>query len=242
MNAEIDVRHHLSALHLPTLIIHRAGDQVVPVGGSRYLAKHIDGARYVELPGDDHSPWVGDPDGIIDEVEEFLTGTRPRAEPDRILATVMFTDIVGSTARAAALGDRRWRELLEDHYAVARRELARFGGHEVKTTGDGLLATFDSPARAVRCARATEDAVRSLGIEIRAGVHIGEVELMGDEVGGITVHIAARVVAEAGSGEVLVSSMVRDLATGSGIEFEDRGVHALKGVPGEWRLFAVASV
>jgi class 3 adenylate cyclase/alpha-beta hydrolase superfamily lysophospholipase len=239
MNLEIDVRPVLPAIRVPTLILHRVGERELPVAGARYLATWIPGARYVELPGDDHSLWAGDSDAIIDEVEEFVTGVRPAPEPDRVLATVLFTDIVGSTQRAAALGDRRWRELLDAHHAAVRRELARFRGREVKTTGDGFLAAFDGPARAVRCAAAIRDAVRQLGIEIRAGLHTGEVELLGDDVGGIAVHIGARVAAEAGPGEVLVSSTVKDLVAGSGLEFDDRGARALKGVPGEWRLFAV---
>jgi pimeloyl-ACP methyl ester carboxylesterase len=240
MNFEIDVRAILPAIRVPTLILHRVGDLRVNVGNSRYLAEHIPGAKYVELPGSDHYMWVGDDDPVTDEIEEFLTGARHAAEPDRVLATVLFTDIVGSTERAAVLGDRRWRELLDDHDAAVRRALARFRGREVKTTGDGFLATFDGPARAVRCASAVVEAVRALGLDVRAGVHTGEVELMGDDVGGIAVHIGARVAAEAGAGEVLVSSTVRDLVAGSGLAFEDRGARTLKGVPGEWRLLAVA--
>jgi len=209
------------------------------VTAGRQLAARIPGAKYVELPGADHLPWVGDPDAILDEIEEFLTGARPTIEPDRVLATVLFTDIVGSTERLAQVGDRRWRELLGAHHAIVRRELERFRGHEVNTAGDGFLATFDGPARAVRCAGAIRDAVRSVGLEVRAGVHTGEIELMGDDVGGIAVHIGARVAAGAGPGEILVSSTVKDLVAGSGLVFEDRGAHALKGVPGEWRLFRV---
>jgi len=242
MNYQIDVRPILPAIRIPTLILHRVGDQRVGVGGARYMAEQIPGAKYVELPGPDHSWDAGDQDAIIDEMEEFLTGARHAPEPDRVLATVLFTDIVGSTELAAAVGDRRWRDLLDAHHAAVRRELARFRGREVHTTGDGVLATFDGPARAARCALAITQAVRALGLEVRAGVHTGEVELMGDDIGGIAVHTGARVAAEAGPGEVLVSGTVKDLVAGSGIAFEDRGVRTLKGVPGEWRLFAVASV
>ena len=199
----------------------------------------IPGAKLVELPGVDHTPYAGDVDTLVDEIEEFLTGIRHGPEPDRILATVLFTDIVESTQRAAKLGDRGWRELLEQHHAIVRRELARFRGQEVDTAGDGFLATFDGPARAIRCAASIHRGVRSLGIEIRAGLHSGECEVVGDKVSGIAVHIGSRVVGMAKPGEVLVSSTVKDLVVGSGILFEDRGVHALKGVPGEWYLFAV---
>jgi pimeloyl-ACP methyl ester carboxylesterase len=242
MNAQIDVRDILPTIRVPTLVLHRTGDQTMPVGHGRYLAQHIPGASYVELPGDDHGHPFGDADAILDQIEQFLTGRRHAVEPDRVLATVLFTDIVGSTERLAELGDRRWGELLDGHHAAVRRELARFRGREVHTAGDGFLATFDGPARAARCAVAITQAVRSVGLEVRAGVHTGEVELMGDDIGGIAVHTGARVAAEAGPGEVLVSSTVKDLVAGSGITFEDRGSHVLKGVPGEWRLFAVASV
>src|SRR5207247_5164260 len=205
----------------------------------RYMAKHISGAKYVELPGVDHFAWTGDSDSILDPVEEFVTGERPIRELDRVLATVLFTDIVGSTARAAQMGDQRWRDLLTAHHALVRRELTRFRGREVKTTGDGFLATFDGPARAIRCACAIRDGVGPLGIEIRAGLHTGECELMGDDVGGIAVHIGARVAAGAAPSEVLVSGTVRDLVAGSGIEFKERGSRSLKGVPGEWRLFGL---
>ena len=237
MNAEIDIRPILPSIRVPTLVIHRDRDAWCPVEGGRYLARHIPGAKYVELPGSDHSVWAGDSDVVIDEIEEFLTGTHQAVEPDRVLATVLFTDIVGSTERLAEVGDRRWRELLEDHFRLARRELARHRGQEIKTTGDGLLATFDGPARAIRCAGAIRESARQLGIEIRAGLHTGEVEILDHDLGGIAVHIGARVAAEAGPGEVLVSSTVKDLVAGSGIAFGDRGAHALKGVPGEWRLF-----
>jgi class 3 adenylate cyclase len=209
------------------------------VEGSRYMAERIEGARYVELPGEDHLPFLGDQDEILDEIEEFLTGVRRGPEPDRVLATVLITDIVGSTETAAALGDRRWRELLQAHHAAVRRELERFRGREVDTAGDGVLATFDGPARAIRCAIAIRDVVEAIGLSIRAGLHTGECEMHGSGIAGIAVHMGARVAASAGSGEVLVSSTVKDLVAGSGIEFEDRGVHELKGVPGEWRLYAV---
>jgi class 3 adenylate cyclase len=241
MNAQIDVRDILSTVRVPTLVLHRTGDGVVHVGNGRYLAQHIPGAHFVELPGDDHGYPLGDTDAILDQIEEFLTGTVNPVESERVLATVLFTDIVGSTERLAELGDRRWRELLEEHFRLARRELVRHRGREVKTTGDGLLAAFDGPARAIRCASAIRNAVRQLGIEIRAGLHTGEVEVLDQDLGGIAVHTGARVAAEAGPGEVLVSSTVKDLVAGSGVDFEDRGTHALKGVPGEWRLFRVIS-
>jgi pimeloyl-ACP methyl ester carboxylesterase len=239
MNMQIDVRHVLPTVRVPTLVLHRTGDRMMPVEHSRYIAERIPGAKYVELPGIDHALYAGDSDRILREIEEFLTGTHRAVEPDRVLATVLFTDIVGSTERAAALGDRRWRDLLEEHHTVVRRELGRFRGREVRPTGDGFLATFDGPARAIRCAGSIVGAVRPLGVDIRAGLHTGEVELMGDDIGGIAVHLGARVAAEAGPGEVLVSSTVKDLVAGSGLQFDDRGAHALKGVPGQWRLFAV---
>jgi class 3 adenylate cyclase len=214
---------------------------VARVGCARHLAEKIEGARLVELPGDDHWWFAGDVDVLIDEIGRFLTGELPEREPDRVLATVMFTDIVGSTERAAQLGDSRWRELLEAHEDVTRREVARHRGRLVKTLGDGALATFDGPARAVRCASALAESVERLGLELRAGVHTGEVEQMGDDVGGLAVHLGARVGAMARPGEVLASQTVRDLSFGSGIEWDDRGSHALKGVPGEWRLYAVKS-
>ena len=237
MDAEIDVRDILSTVRVPTLMIHRTGDRLTPVSGARHTAARIPGARFVELPGDDHL-FVGDQDAILDEIEEFLTGVRPSPELDRVLATVLFTDIVGSTERAVKLGDRRWRELLESYHTLVRKELVRFRGREIDTVGDGFFATFDGPARAIRCACTISTAVKPLGISIRAGLHTGECEVMGSKVGGIAVHIGARVAAHAGPGEVVVSSTVKDLVAGSGLRFADRGVHALKGVPGKWRLFA----
>jgi class 3 adenylate cyclase len=240
MYREADVRGALPAITAPTLVLHRTGDRLCPIVCGRHLAGLIPGARFVELPGDDHLAVV-DPAQIIDEVEEFLTGERHDHEPDRVLATVMFTDIVGSTERAASLGDQRWRDLVGRHDALVRRELARHRGRPVKTLGDGFLATFDGPARGIRCARSIADAVRDLGIEIRAGLHTGELELVGDDVAGMAVNIGARVAALADAGEVLVSSTVKDLVVGSGIEFAERGEHRLKGVPGEWRLFAAGA-
>jgi class 3 adenylate cyclase/pimeloyl-ACP methyl ester carboxylesterase len=239
MLEEVDVRQVLSSVRVPTLIIHRRDNRLVEVGHGRYLAQHIPGAQYIEVPGSDYLPFLGDAGLILDEIEEFLTGSRHRPEGDRVLATVLFTDIVGSTPQAAALGDRRWRALLEVHDTVVRRELTRFGGREIDTTGDGFLATFDGPGRAIRCARSIARAVRQLDLRVRAGVHTGEIEVIGPRIAGIAVHIAARVAALAGPDEVLVTSTVRDLVVGSGIDLEDRGTPALKGVPGEWRLFAV---
>jgi class 3 adenylate cyclase len=241
-NYLIDVRHILPTIQSPTLIFHRVGDALVPVAAGRYLAEQIPGARYIELPGTDHMIQALDEDildRLLDEVEEFITGERQRLEPDRVLATLMFTDVVGSTERAVALGDTRWRELLTDFYATVRKELGTFRGRAVNTTGDGVLATFDGPARAIRCAQSILERVRPLGIQIRTGLHTGECELMGDDVGGIAVHIAARVQAKAEPDEVLVSSTVKDLVAGSQLRFADRGSHELKGVPDEWRLYAV---
>ena len=238
---EIDVRDVLPAIRVPTLVVHRTGDRVIPVESGRYLAEHIPDTKLAELPGHDHFPFVGDMDAILDEVEEFLTGTRSTREPDRVLATVLFTDIVDSTRVAAELGDRRWTELLAEHHRLARIELERHRGRVVRIEGDGTLSTFDGPARAVGCAVALREAVRGLGVEIRAGLHTGEVELAPTGVEGIAVHIGARVASLAEPGEVLVSSTVKDLVVGSGLEFVDRGEHMLKGVPGEWRVFALAT-
>ena len=240
MNAQIDVRAVLPVIRVPTLVLHRSGDRDSRLEEGRYIAERIREARFVELDGDTHVPFV-DSDQILDEVEEFLTGVRRAPEADRVLATVLFTDIVGSTEKASALGDRAWLELREAHHAIVRRELERFRGREIDTAGDGFLAIFDGPARAIRCAAAVTGAVRALGLEVRAGVHTGEIELVGEKVGGIAVHIGARVAARAGPGEVLVSSTVKDLVAGSGLAFTDRGRAELKGVPGEWALFAVAS-
>ena len=236
---EIDIRQVLPTIRVPSLVIHRNGDVGQPVADGRYLGEHIPNARYIELPGVDHLPWVGDADAILDEIEEFLTGARHPLEHNRMLATLMFTDIVGSTERAHELGDRRWLELLDQHNSLVRRELARYRGVEMDTTGDGFFATFDGPARAIRCALAISDDVQRLGIQVRAGLHTGECELMGKKVVGIAIHIGARVMAHSGANEVLVSSTVRDLVAGSGIKFEERGIHALKGVPDEWHLYAV---
>ena len=241
MFLEVDVRAILPDVHVPTLVLHRRGDRAVNRRNSEFLAAHIPSAKYIELPGIDHAVYVGDIDGTVDEIEEFLTGVRRGGEVDRILATVMFTDIVSSTSRAAELGDRAWREMLEAHDALVKRELTRHRGHEVKSLGDGVMATFDGPARAIRCGVALTDAVHSLGLDVRVGLHTGEVEVFDDnDVGGIAVHIAARVGALAETSEVLVSSTVKDLVAGSGIAFTERGDHQLKGIPDTWRLFAVA--
>jgi class 3 adenylate cyclase len=236
---EKDLRGVLPAIRVPTLVLHRAGNRFIDIRRGRYLAEHIAGAKFVEIPGDDHLFHLGETEIILNEIEEFLTGERPVPEIDRVLATVLFTDIVGSTERAAVLGDHAWRSLLDAHHDVARRALERHRGREVEFVGDGLLATFDGPARAIRCACAIAEDVRALGIEIRAGLHTGEIELAGRAVRGIAVHIGARVAAQAGPSEVLVSSTVKDLVAGSGLRFVDCGVRALKGVPDEWRLFRV---
>ena len=239
MNTQMDIRHVLPTIRVPTLVIHRTGDRDANVEEGRWIAGQIPYARFVELPGEDHIPWVGDQDAVLDEIQEFLTGVRSVPEFNRVLATVLFTDIVDSTERATQLGDRGWRDLLDSHHALVRKELARFRGREIKTIGDAFIATFDGPARAVRCACSIRDRVSELGIEIRAGVHTGEIELSDGDIGGIAVHIAARVIAAAQPSEVLVSNTVKDLVAGSAIEFSDRGAHVLKGVPDEWRLFAV---
>jgi len=236
---ENDVRGILPAIRVPTLVLHRRGNRFIRAEHGRRLAARIPDARFVEIAGDDHLFHVGETEAMLAEIEEFLTGARPLPEADRVLATLLFTDIVGSTERAARLGDRAWRSLLDAHQQLARRELERHRGREIEFAGDGLLASFDGPARAIRCACALVAAVRELGIEIRAGLHTGEIELAGAAVRGIAVHIGARVAALAGPGEVLVSGLVKDLVAGSGIRLRDRGVHELKGVPEPWRLFAV---
>ncbi len=239
-NYALDVRHVLPAIRVPTLVLHRVGDSLVPVECGRFLAQNIPGAKFVGMPGTDHS--IGDnetQDFVADQIEEFITGERHTHEPDRVLATVMFTDIVGSTQRASDIGDSRWRELLGNWYTMMRKELTAFRGREVDTAGDGLLATFDGPARAIRCASSIRERVHALGLQVRTGLHTGECELVGDGVVGIAVHIGARVASVAGPDEVLVSSTVKDLVAGSGLKFGDRGAHALKGIPDEWRLFAV---
>ena len=236
---ELDARPILPTIRVPTLVLHRQGDMVVPVGQGIYLAEQIPDAHFVELGGSDHLVTVGDQDALIDEVEEFLVGSRRAHEPERALATVLFTDIVSSTEKTGELGDRRWRHLLERHNMVVRRQLAIHRGGEVKTLGDGFLATFDGPARAIRCAAAIRDELQRLGIDVRAGVHTGEIELIDDDVSGMAVNIGARIGALAKPGEVCVSSTVRELVVGSGLEFAERGVHDLKGAPGAWCLYAV---
>ena len=239
MAFDIDVREVVPTVNVPTLVVHATGDRVCHVENGRFLARNIPGARLVELPTDDHVPWF-DPEPTIAEIREFLTGTREAASPNRLLVTILFTDMVTSTELAASLGDRRWRDLLEQHHATVRRELTRFDGHELDTAGDGFFATFDGPARAVRCAQAIMAAAGSLGLELRAGLHTGEVELLDDKVAGIAVNIGARVATLASPGEILVSSTVRDLVAGSGIAFVDRGQASLKGVEGTWQVSAVA--
>jgi class 3 adenylate cyclase len=239
MNAAIDIRDILPAVHVPTLVLHRSGDRAIEVEEGRYLAQHIPGAKFVELSGDDHLWWVGDSESIVNEIQEFLTGQRHAVEPDRVLVTVLFTDIGDSTKRAAEMGDRRWRDLLESHNKLMRTEINRFKGRVVKSTGDGFLATFDGPARAILCALAVSEEARRSGIEIRAGLHTGEVELIGGDVGGITVHTAARVLAEARESEVWTSRTVKDLVAGSKFKFGERGTYNFKGVPGDWPLFTV---
>jgi class 3 adenylate cyclase len=241
MAFEIDVRDVVPAVNVPTLVMHRTGDRLSHVENGRFLAANIPGARYVELPGDDHVLFAGErADEIPGEIQEFLTGARDAPAPERVLATVLFTDIVGSTERAAALGDRGWADLLRTHHATVRRELERFRGRELDTAGDGFLASFDGPARAIRCGLAAVDALAAAGLPIRAGVHTGECEVIDGKLGGIAVHIGARVAGAAGPGEVLVSGTVRDLVAGSGLAFEDRGLVELKGVPEPRQLYAVA--
>jgi class 3 adenylate cyclase len=240
MFLDTDVRDTLPLIRTPTLVMHRRGDHAVNYRAARWLAEQIEGSRYVELEGEDHFPWVGEGgDEALDEIEEFLTGVRPVPAPERVLATVLFTDIVDSTRLATELGDRRWRELLEAHQALVRRHLDGFDGREIKTTGDGFLAIFDGPTRAAQCAQGIADEMPALGIEVRAGLHTGEVELMDGDVGGIAVHVAARIAALAGTGEVLASRTVRDLAAGSTVGFDPFGRHTLKGVPDEWDLYSV---
>jgi len=236
---EFDVRDVLPSIRVPTLVLHRSGDSFIKVDHSRYIASKIPGSRYVELEGDENLFSTGDWEGVLGEIEEFLTGTRHDREPDRMLATVLFTDICDSTRKAAEMGDRGWRFLLERHDALFRQALERHRGREVKRTGDGFLATFDGPARAIRCAASVAEAMGSLGLQVRAGLHTGELEVMDADLGGLAVHIASRVMNCAGPNEVLVSGTVKDLVVGSGIDFEDRGEHELRGVPGEWRLYAV---
>ena len=241
MNTYIDIRNVLPSIHVPTLVIHRKGDRDVVIGNGVYLADHIPGAKFVELEGEDHILNAGNTDEIVDEIEEFITGARSVGSLDRVLSTILFTDMVDSTRKAVELGDSEWRSLLDRHNQIVRRELSRFRGREVKTTGDGFVATFDGPGRAIRCAEAILESLKRAGISVRAGLHTGECELVGDDVAGIAVHIAARIAAVARGGETLVSSTVKDLVSGSGIKFEDRGYHALKGVEGRWHLFSVAT-
>ena len=239
MSAQIDVTDVLRVLSVPTLVMHRAADPNLGVDGSRELVAGIPNARYVEMEGDVHIPWVGDSHAVLDEIEEFLTGLRHGPEVDRVLSTIVFTDIVGSTQTAAEVGDRRWRGILDDHDAITRRQVERFRGRVIKSTGDGALATFDGPARAVRCAASIRDALATVGLQVRIGVHTGEIELRADDVGGVAVHIGARVEALADAGEVLVTATVTSLVAGSGLSFTDRGEHVLKGVPGKWQIFAL---
>ena len=235
---DVDVRSVLGSIRVPTLVFHRRDNFWIPVAFGRYLAQHIADARFVEIEGIDHRYYQGNADGMLSAVQEFVTGEHEAPEDDRVLATVLFTDIVGSTEKATSLGDRAWGDLLVRHHAVVRREIAHFRGREIATAGDGFLALFDGPARGVRCGLAVRDAVRPLGLEVRAGLHTGECVRMGEDVGGIAVHIAARISSEAGASEVLTSSTVKDLVVGSGLSFLERGSRVLKGVEGEWRLFA----
>jgi class 3 adenylate cyclase len=239
MNREIDARDVLPTVRVPTLIVHRIGDRNIRIQHARYMAERIPGAKLVELSGDDHIPWVGDSEALLGEVEQFLTGVRHQPVPERVLATELFTDIVNATQRAAELGDRQWRDLLARHNSIIRGELGRFRGREIDTAGDGFFVTFDGPARAIRCAEAIQNAVKQLGLNVRVGLHTGECEIMDEKVTGIAVHIGARVMNLAAPGEVIVSSTVKDLVAGSGIDFVERGAYELKGVPGKWRTFAV---
>jgi class 3 adenylate cyclase len=241
MSKAVDVRSLLPRVGVPTLVMHRSGDRVVEVESGRYLAEHIPGARWVELAGEDFVLWAGDMDAIADEVEEFLTGRRIGSEATRVVVTVMFTDVVGSTARAEALGDRAWSDLLRAHDSRLRAELHRFGGHEIDTAGDGFFASFASPTAAIHCARAVQAAVREIGIEVRIGLHTGECEVSGEKLRGVAVHIGSRVAGKAHAGEVVVSQTVRDIASGAGFVFEDAGEHELKGIPDRWHLYRVVS-
>jgi class 3 adenylate cyclase/alpha-beta hydrolase superfamily lysophospholipase len=240
MNTYIDIRNILPTIHVPTLVIHRRGDRDVTIGNGRYLAENIPGAKFVELPGDDHMPTAGDPDSIIDQIQEFVTGVRPVSQIDRVLSTILFTDIVDSTRTANKLGDNRWKSLLVTHQEVIRKELAKYRGREIKTTGDGFLAIFDGPGRAVQCALEIVSSVKNLGLTVRAGVHTGECELVENDIAGVAVHITARVAALAKGNEVLVSSTVKDLVSGSNMKFGDRGTHSLKGVQSRWHLYSAS--
>jgi class 3 adenylate cyclase len=235
----VDIRRLLGLVQAPVLVLHRTGDRSADVRASRYMAERLPNARLVELPGEDHLPFFGDQDTVVALAQEFLTGTLPAVDPDRMLATVLFTDIVDSTRRAAELGDRRWHRVLEEHQEVVRRTLARFRGREINTTGDGFLATFDGPARAIRAGDAIRAELRELGLEVRVALHTGECELLGNDIGGIAVHIAARVLGQARPGEMWCSRTVKDLVAGAGFVFADRGTHRLKGVPDQWQLYAV---
>lgn len=240
MNLDLDVTDVLGSVRVPTLVMHRTGDRVVPLEAGRYLASNIPGARLLEFAGEDHVPWVGDNESVVGEIEELLTGIRQSTEDDRILATILFTDIVSSTEQAGRLGDREWKELLDRHDEITRRQVERFRGRVVKFTGDGVLATFDGPARAVRCAAALRDDLGNFGMDIRAGVHTGEIEVRGEDIGGIAVHVAQRICSTAGAREVVASSTVRDLVAGSGLTFDDRGLQDLRGLPNQWRAFSVS--
>ena len=239
MNVEIDIRAILPTIRVPTLILHRSGDLLLPCEGARYVAEQIPAAKFVELAGDDHIPWIGNADPLLAEIQEFLTGETPVLEADRVLATILFVDIVQSTQRATAIGDSRWRDLVGNYQQQVGKEVARLGGRVVNTAGDGVFAIFDGPARAIKCARAVRDVVGTFGLAIRCGIHTGECVIEGNDVTGVAVHIGARVAARANPGEILLSSTVKDLIAGSRVECSDRGSHVLKGVPGRWRLFAV---
>jgi class 3 adenylate cyclase/pimeloyl-ACP methyl ester carboxylesterase len=239
MNVEVDIRAILPTIRVPTLILHRSGDRAQPCEGARYMAGQIPAAKFVELPGEDHIPWIGNADPMLEEIQKFLTGETPVLEADRVLATVMFIDIVQSTQRATAIGDSRWRDLVDDYQQQVRKEVERHGGRVVNIAGDGVFAIFDGPARAIKCARTVRGVVAALGLAIRCGIHTGECVVEGNDVAGIAVHIGARVAARANPGEILLSSTVKDLIAGSRVECSDRGSHVLKGVPGRWRLFAV---